>query len=75
MKSRMCESEAVAILRFAVSAIWTELDSDSGCCQSAQIIAGEALELTQQFEQKGKDLTNQDIGIHSWRKYREQKRI
>ncbi len=66
----MNASEAVQMLRHAVAAIWTELESDAGSPESAQTIADEALELTAQFAPAGKDLTNQEIGIESWRQFR-----
>lgn len=62
---------SMQILRFALAAISTELESEDGCCQSAEIIATEALELTRRDARPGKDLRLDGmVGMGSWREFR-----
>ena len=57
-------------LRFALAAIWTELEKDNPSEEDMRQIANEALELTKHHE-RPKDLTLDGTGLESWKQYRE----
>lgn len=61
----------IALLRYALASILTELDrekTDEEMMEDVATIAQEALDSTKQYR-KGKDLTLDGIGIEGWRDY------
>lgn len=67
----MDDKETISLLRFALAAIWTQLeyaDLSKDGTYEAQFIANEALQITLDSANPGKDLSDDSIGIESWNK-------
>lgn len=64
--------ETIELLRFALAAIWTELEKDDPNLSDCQDIADSALKITAGHAQP-KDLTCHETGIASWTHYLQKK--
>ena len=61
----------ISLLRFALAAIWTELEKDNPNQEDCQKIFYEALELTKQFAGQCKPFLSCETGLSSWKEYLE----
>ena len=65
------ELESVRLLRFALAAIWTELERENPSLEDCQRIADEALDLTVVY--CGSRGVSDEVGLESWLEYLEKK--
>jgi hypothetical protein len=68
----MDDKATISLLRFALAAIWTQLEHEYNYhdeYDNIQFIASEALSITIENANPGKDLTDDSTGIDSWNKH------
>lgn len=65
----MSELEAVRLLRYAAASVWTELENEAPDLDGLQILVDQALDLTGEYAPRGKDLTDDGVGVAGWRQH------